>query len=106
MLKFPYTTQKITQTNLSYSNNSIFSQTPPWLPPHKSSRFEKIKIPASHNPWVTYEDGYTDLLSSPSFTWDWGRPGYCRQQLLALGFTAAEFTESTHRPCSYIECTR
>jgi hypothetical protein len=23
-----------------------------------------------------------------------------------LGFTAAEFTESTHRPCSFIECTR
>jgi hypothetical protein len=25
-------------------------------------------------------------------TWDWGKPSYCRQQLLALGFTTADLT--------------
>lgn len=28
----------------------------------------------------------------PIFAWDWGQPSYCRSQLLALGFTAADLT--------------
>jgi hypothetical protein len=27
---------------------------------------------------------------SPLYAWDWGKPSYCRQQLLALGFTEAD----------------
>ena len=27
---------------------------------------------------------------SPTFFWDWGQPAYCREQLLALGFTTAD----------------
>jgi hypothetical protein len=26
------------------------------------------------------------------YAWDWGKPAYCRQQLFALGFTAADLT--------------
>ncbi len=28
----------------------------------------------------------------PLYVWDWGRPGYCRQQLLGLGFSSADLT--------------
>lgn len=42
--------------------------------------------------------GAKPVTEDPNFTvpilhaWDWGRPAYCRQQLLALGFTAADLT--------------
>ncbi len=28
----------------------------------------------------------------PLYVWDWGRPGFCRQQLLGLGFSSADLT--------------
>jgi hypothetical protein len=36
---------------------------------------------------ATPEDGYTLF-----WHYDWGKSSYCRQQLLALGFTAADLT--------------
>ena len=32
------------------------------------------------------------LVTHPLEAWDWGNPTYCRQQLYALGFTAADLT--------------
>jgi hypothetical protein len=37
---------------------------------------------------LTREDSYLSV----HMHYDWGRPDYCRQQLLALGFTAADLT--------------
>lgn len=33
-----------------------------------------------------------DAIFTPIWHYDWGEPAYCRQQLLALGFTAADLT--------------
>jgi hypothetical protein len=38
---------------------------------------------------------HDDIISGSakiSFVWDWGNPSYCRQQLLALGFTEIDLT--------------
>jgi hypothetical protein len=38
-----------------------------------------------------YDDGFPYQIV-PHFYTDWGKPAYCRQQLLALGFTAEDLT--------------
>ena len=47
------------------------------------------KAPSQVVEQTTYN---TDPLILPYFAWDWGNPAYCRQQLYALGFTAADLT--------------
>jgi len=54
----------------------------------------KVTVPpsvtAAYNEYQNqYQGGPRTFLHS---TWDWGKPSYCRQQLLALGFTAADLT--------------
>jgi hypothetical protein len=41
-------------------------------------------------PVTTPAEQYTDI--NISYAWDWGNPGYCREKLLALGFTSADLT--------------
>ena len=37
--------------------------------------------------------GGEDLLQDePLITWDWGKPGYCKEQLLSLGFSLGDLT--------------
>ena len=89
-LKLPYTTKKVTQI----SQYDARIQVGPWLPYSKATGYQKIKVPASFEPYDQGWDDFDkdDLDSTFSLTWDWGRPGYCREQLYALGFTAADLT--------------
>ena len=93
-LKLPYTTRKVTQI----SNFNDYLE--PWLPRYKANGYTKVNVPASfdlygpvhpelNRNYRIFEGINVDILS---LTWDWGRPGYCREQLYALGFTAADLT--------------
>jgi hypothetical protein len=66
--------------------------------------FDKaIVAPANHNVALNVPDDFSkgikatklvDLKNSERllYSWAWRKPAYCRQQLLALGFTAADLT--------------
>ena len=70
----PYDVSEIKLTNEKYTvpitNSSVLSH------------------PYNNYPGIGYD--YTTTVDLQA--WDWGRPGYCRQQLYALGFTAADLT--------------
>lgn len=65
---------------------------PTVLPSSNPALWEESSIPPiTYNSSLPYPDD-TNGPDSFVFVWDWGQPEYCRQQLLALGFSEADLT--------------
>jgi hypothetical protein len=94
-LLFPFTKDRITVYD-AWLYNYFYADWYPILetPNLANANYKtchKVKVPAE---LVNKIDSRLEHFNRITFAsaWDWGRPGYCRQQLLALGFTAADLT--------------
>ena len=71
------------------------------VPVYKRNSAGKVKLFTESVPFSWVQDGttvnaFTSGLNQNVFgAWDWGKPSYCRSQLLALGFTEADLTPVT-----------
>lgn len=67
-----------TRVNFDLTNNPDVED--PEVPTYKRNKAGDVVFPPEMVPLAAFA------------AWDWGKPGYCQEQLLALGFTAEDLT--------------
>lgn len=85
---FPYTTQVVDRLEPIYPSRGSFKNS------RANPKSKKVLSKGVLDDLDNFK--YSDYQYQPCYpvvcAWDWGKPAYCRQQLYALGFTAADLS--------------